>query len=218
MTTPPSFPSPSSSPPVNGLGWSVHKKPKFSTIVASHVSGREVRYANYVNPIWEFEVTFDGLDSSPFGLYPNLGAQSLQTLMGFFLTCQGQYGTFLFTDPTDSLVTNGAIATGDGATTTFTFSRFMGTFFEPVGWVLPASAPTASVYLNGVLQSPGSAYSIVSPNSLVFTTAPPLGIAITATFTFAFQCRFAEDANDFEQFMSTLWRLQALTFRSVRTS
>ena len=41
MTTPPSFPS------LAGQGWSVHKKPIFSTIVASHVSGREVRDALY---------------------------------------------------------------------------------------------------------------------------------------------------------------------------
>src|SRR5579862_2349234 len=49
--TPPSFPT------LAGLGWSVHKKPVFSTVVASHVSGREVRDALYQNPIWQFELT-----------------------------------------------------------------------------------------------------------------------------------------------------------------
>jgi hypothetical protein len=94
MTTPPSFPA------LAGLGWSSHKKPTFATIVASHVSGREVRDALYQNPIWQFELTFDGLvsDSTSF---PNLGAQSLQSLMGLFLQCQGRFGTFLYTDPTD---------------------------------------------------------------------------------------------------------------------
>ena len=57
MTTPPSFPT------LTGLGWSVHKKPLFSTIVAAHVSGREVRNALYQNPIWQFELTYEGLDS-----------------------------------------------------------------------------------------------------------------------------------------------------------
>ena len=56
MTTPPLIPA------LPGQGWSVHKKPTFATIVASHVSGREVRDALYVNPIWQFELTFDGLD------------------------------------------------------------------------------------------------------------------------------------------------------------
>ena len=77
-------------PLASGLGWSVHKKPVFSTIVASHVSGREVRDALYQNPIWQFELTFDGLDSTS-STYPGLGANSLQSLMGFFLQCQGQY-------------------------------------------------------------------------------------------------------------------------------
>ena len=117
MTTPPPFPS------LSGLGWSVHKKPVFSTIVASHVSGREVRDALYQNPIWQFELTIDGMDSTS-STYAGLGGNSLQSLMGFFLQCQGQYSTFLYTDPTDNAVggsNGGFVATGDGVTTTFTF-------------------------------------------------------------------------------------------------
>ena len=59
--------------------------------------------------------------------------------MGFFLQCQGQYGTFLYSDPTDSAANDVAFATGDGSTTMFTFSRFMGAFLEPVGWVTSVS-------------------------------------------------------------------------------
>ena len=54
LSVPPSFPT------LAGQGWSVHKKPIFSTLIASHVSGREVRDALYQNPIWEFELKFDG--------------------------------------------------------------------------------------------------------------------------------------------------------------
>ena len=68
MATPPSFPT------LAGLGWSVHKKPVFSTVVASHVSGREVRDALYQNPIWQFELTFDALSSSPTS-YPGARRQ-----------------------------------------------------------------------------------------------------------------------------------------------
>jgi hypothetical protein len=203
VTTPPSFPA------LAGQGWSVHKKPRFATLVASHVSGREVRDALYENPIWEFELTFDGLDSSS-GAYPGLGANSLQSLMGLFLECQGQYGTFLYTDPTDNSVTAGALATGDGATTTFTISRYLGTFFEPVGWVTAIS----NIYLNGVNQASG--WSLTTPTSLVFGTPPGSGVAITATFSYAFQCRFAADDQDFENFMQSLWRAETVKFRSVR--
>jgi uncharacterized protein (TIGR02217 family) len=214
VTTPPSFPS------LSGLGWSVHKKPVFSTIVASHVSGREVRDALYQNPIWQFELTFDGLTSNASGPFTGgLGANSLQTLMGFFLQMQGQYSTFLYTDPTDNSATNSAaFATGNGTTTTFTFGRFMGNFLEPVGWVTALT----DVYVDGVNQvSPSWAYpwSLSMPNSLVFTSsAPASGYSISADFTYAFQCRFDADDMDFEEFMSNLWKVDSLKFKSERSS
>ena len=67
MSSPPVFPA------LAGQGWSVHKKPTFSTVVARHVSGREVRDALYQNPIWQFELWFDGLDAgtSHWGLRGN---------------------------------------------------------------------------------------------------------------------------------------------------
>jgi len=205
VTTPPSFPS------LSGLGWSVHKKPVFSTIVASHVSGREVRDALYQNPIWQFELTIDGMDSTS-STYAGLGANSLQSLMGFFLQCQGQYSTFLYTDPSDNFATDVTFATGDGSTTSFTFSRYMGAFLEPVGWVTSVS----NVYLNGVNQASG--WTLSTPNSLVFGSAPCSSVAIAATFAFAFQCRFDSDDQDFEQFMPNLWKTESVKFKSVRTS
>ena len=205
MVPPPSLPI------LAGLGWSVHKKPLFSTLVASHVSGREVRDALYQNPIWQFELTFDALSSSPTS-YPGAGGNSLQALMGFFLQMRGQFGTFLYTDPIDGAATNATFATGDGVTTVFTFSRFMGAFLEPVGWVTNVS----SVSLNNVGQPSG--WSLSEPNSLVFAVAPTAGASIAATFTYAFECRFDSDDQDFEEFMSNLWRVDSIKFKSVRTS
>ena len=106
--------------------------------------------------------------------------------------------------------TAGGIATGDGATTTFTFARSLGSFFEPVGWVTAVS----NIYLNRVNQASG--WSLATPNSLVFGAPPGSGVAITATFSYAFQCRFATDDQDFENFMQSLWRAESVTFRSVR--
>ncbi len=205
MTTPPSFPT------LPGQGWSVHKRPAFATIVAGHVSGREVRDALFSNPIWQFELSFDGLASDSVS-YPGLGAQSLQSLMGLFLQCQGQFGTFLYTDPTDNSAASQIFATGDGSTMSFTFARALGGFLEPVGWVTSVSQVT----VGGVAQ--GSGWSLSSPNSLVFATAPTSGAPIGASFAYAFQCRFDDDAADFEQFMQNLWTLESVKFRSVRTS
>ena len=206
MTTPPSFPT------LAGQGWSVHKKPTFSTIVAPHVSGREVRDALYQNPIWQFEAVFDGLDSSS-DTYPGLGANSLQALMGLFLQCQGQYGTFLYTDPTDSAASSSTVfATGDGTTVDFTLSRYLGPFLEPVGWV---TTVTQVEIAGSVL---GSGWGLNTPNTLSFASPPAAGASIGATFAYAFQCRFDADDLDFEQFMQNLWKADSVKFRSVRTS
>ena len=97
-------------------------------------------------------------------------------------------------------------------TRTFKFSRFMGAFLEPVGWVTGVS----KVFLNNVNQPSG--WSLSAPNSLVFTTAPGPGVSIAATFTYAFECRFDSDDQDFEEFMSNLWQVDSLKFKSVRTS
>jgi hypothetical protein len=315
MSAPPAFPV------LAGQGWSVHKKPTFATIVANHVSGREVRDGLYLNPIWRFELTFDGLDGAVTGEYGGLGAQSLQSLMGLFLQCQGQYGSFLFTDPSDNAVVNQTIATGDGATTAFLFARTLGGFTEPVGWVTgvtgvfldgvatssagapapaapalssvaggslagatyyvkitsvtasgettPSSEASMAVAASHVLsvaspptstgaigwnvyvstssgtetkqnsspivigtawQEPsgglvaGSApplenttgWTLTPPNVLTFAGAPVTGAPITASFTYAFVCRFDGDDLDFEQFMSNLWRAQSVKFRSLR--
>ena len=204
MITPPSFPA------LPGLGWSVHKRPTFSTRVASHVSAREVRRSNFAQALYEFELTYDALASAGF---IGVGSSSLQTLMGFYLTCQGQLGTFLYTDPTDSVARGQAIGTGDGTTTSFTLQRTIGGYTEPVGWVTSLSA----VYLGGTAQA-ASATTLAAPNTLTFVTAPAAGTAITSDFAYAFVCRFLDDQEDFENMMAGLWQLQSLKFRSVRTS
>ena len=215
-------------PMLAGQGWSVHKRPTFSTIVANHASGREVRESLYVNPIWQFEVNFDGLDSTTSGQYGGLGAQSMQALMGLFLQCQGQFSPFIYYDPTDYFATGQLIGAGDGATTTFQIARTLGGFTEPViapvtaattlnfpgQGAVPASAPTLSV-AGSVLS--GSAYSITSPGGVVtFASPPAIGAALTWTGAYGFLCRFDADDLDFEQFMANLWKLESVKFRSLR--
>ena len=204
MTTPPSLPA------LPGLSWSRKKKPGFSTRVASHSSGREVRVALMSYPLYEFEANYSGLTSSS-SAFAGLGAASLQSLMGFFLQLQGEFGTFLYTDPDDNTVTGQGIGLGDGSTTAFQFSRALGGFAEPVGWITALS----NVYLNGAVQS-GGGYSLTLPNTLTFAAAPGPGVVVSADFAYAFQCRFLDDQMEFEEFMSNLWKLESMKFRSVK--
>ncbi|MFZ0606856.1 MAG: DUF2460 domain-containing protein, partial [Xanthobacteraceae bacterium] len=209
--------TPSNLPSLPGLTWSRHKKPGFSTRVASHVSGREVRLALMSYPLYEFEASYSGLSSasSPPAAQAGLGTSSLQSLMGFFLQLLGQAGVFLYTDPDDNAVAAQNIGVGDGVTQSFVMGRTLGGFNEPVCYVTAVN----NVYLNGVNQgAPGPGWALTSPNVLAFATAPGAGVAITADFTFAFQCRFLDDQLDFEEFMSSLWKLDSLKFRSIKAN
>jgi hypothetical protein len=318
MTTPPSLPS------LAGLTWSRHKKPAFSTRVAPHVSGREVRVALMAYPLYEFDAVYSGLASNSTASFAGLGSSSLQTLMGFFLQLQGQFGTFLYADPDDSAVTGQAFATGNGSTSAFTIERSLGGFLEPVGWVTalnnvylnsnaipaagfsapaapslsqssggslgattiytkityltaagetlpsseaslavsashllnvaspsapsPASATGWNVYaastsgaeklqnntpiaigtgwveptsglVTGTASPPSSnttGWTLTTPNTLTFGGNVANGVIVSADFTYAFNCRFLDDQLDFEEFMSNLWKLDDMKFRSVK--
>lgn len=203
--TPPVLPS------LPGLAWSRHKKPGFSTRVASHVSGREVRLPLMSYPLYEFETAYTGLASAAAASTANLGASSLQTLMGFFLQSLGQAGVFLYTDPDDNTVLGQSIGAGDGTTQQFVISRTLGGFSEPVSYVTAVNA----VYLNGAAQ-PSNEWLFTAPNMLAFASPPGAGVAIAADFSFAFQCRFFDDQLDFEEFMSALWKLDSVKFRSIK--
>jgi uncharacterized protein (TIGR02217 family) len=194
-------------PTLPGQGWSVKKTPSFSTRVASHSSGREVRTPLYAHALYAFELSFGALDSS--GANAGLQAQSLQSLMGFWMTCNGQLDTFLYIDPTDNTATAQTIATGDGATTSFAIGRAIGGYFEPASYV----TSIASVAVAGVATT---SYTFTAPNVLTFSTAPASGAPIVATFSYGFQCRFLDDEAEFENFLSGLWKIDSLKFRQVR--
>ena len=91
--------------------------------------------------------------------------------------------------------------------------RTVGGYSEAV----QGASSVSAVYLNGVAQS-GSTWSVSSgyAPAITFTTAPGLGVAVTADFGFLWLCRFAEDVQDFEEFMAMLWTLKTLRLSMVR--
>ena len=205
MTEPPSLPT------IPGLTWPVQRRQQRRTIIAKHSSGGDVRTALWQYPLWEFEIAFDGLSASATQ-HPGLGANSFQTLLGFYLTQGGPLSPFTFTDPAFNGAIGAPIGTGDGTTKQFRFSRIYGGAVEPVSWV----TGTPTVYLDGVAQS-GAAWTLAAPNVCGFVTAPTAGAVVTADCSYAFLCRFLDDNPDFEQMMSNIWELKSLKFRQVRT-
>ena len=200
-------------PALPGLAWSVTKTPTFQTRIQRAVSGRELRALDYPYPLWQFSLIYDFLRDNPAA-----GYDELRTLLGFFMCCQGAFGTFLFQDPSDYQVIGQPIGTGDSSTTSFQLQRAMGTALPDGGFAEPIVAPNVvrGIYFDGITQDPAS-YSVDENTGLVtFSTAPGSGLIISADFTFYFRCRFVDDKYDFENFMYRLWQLKKLTFISVR--
>jgi uncharacterized protein (TIGR02217 family) len=201
-------------PALPGLAWSVTKSPTFQTRIQRAVSGRELRALDYPYPLWQFTLVFDFLRDNPAA-----GFDELQTLMGFFMLCQGAFGTFLFQDPSDDRVSGQQIGTGDTLRTVFQLQRTMGKTLPGGGFLEPIVAPNVvnAVYFNGIVQDPAG-YGVDSMTGLVtFNIAPSSGLIITADYSYYFRCRFIDDSYAFENFMFRLWQLKKLTFISVRS-
>lgn len=192
-----------------GFSWSVHRRPINSTRVSAAASGRDVRTPLYAQPLYEFDLTYSALNSDSVH-FQALVAESLQQIMGFFLQCQGQYGSFLFSDPDFNEAIGASLGVGDGATMQYPLLRQLGPYSEPV----QVANVVSQIYLNGVAQESG--WTVQNGNQIVFSTPPAKDAVVTADFTYYFVCRFMDDIHDYEEFMYKLHSLQSCKIRSVR--
>jgi len=203
------------------FGFSVHKRPTFSSVVLTAVTGREVGSARQGFPLWEFELTFEILRDQTLNIVPDLYLSpyaEFRQAAGAFMEAKGQVGEFFFNDPSDNSRSGQLLGRGDGIKTVFRFVRDWGTgllaFAEPVGGV--NTLGVINIYVNGVITAPGVDWTIDSTQrNVILTSAPGSGVPV-ADFSFFYRCRFLEDSNDFEQFFSNRWTLKALKFRSIK--
>src|SRR6266849_3738917 len=96
------FPSPTPLfPSLPGRGWSMHKIPTFSTSVAIHVNGKEMRAIRQAFPLWEFDITHEVLREQTQNQVlwqNNVPFVELETISQLQLSCLGKYGEFYFED------------------------------------------------------------------------------------------------------------------------
>lgn len=194
------FPTPAVTP---GLMWDIVKKPMFDTTVQRATSGFERRIAHRQYPLYSFEVSYALLRSNSAR-----GYTELQTLFGFCNARQGMFDSFLYSDPSDSTVTDAPLGTGDGSTTTYQLTRSYGGFLEPINNV----NVFGNIKANGVIQS-GSGYTVNAATGLVtFASAPAIGVVLTYTSSYYYRVRFENDEFHFNQFYKNYWELKKLSF------
>jgi len=195
-------------PVLPGLQWENATTPSFETKIQTSVGGSEVRAAFMPYPIRQYTLVHGFLRQ--YGAFTEMA-----TLHAFFCARQGAFDSFLFDDPSDDTVTLQQIATGNGVLTTFQLGRTIGGgfgvgFFEPIY----NTNATPLIYVNGVLKTAGTDYTISATGLITFTVAPG-AVAIAWTGTYYWRCRFEEDALEFTEFANLFWAQKALRFRTV---
>jgi hypothetical protein len=210
---------------IYGLQLNFSRTAEFATIVQSSASKSETRIVQAQNPIWHWSLVYDQLFNDLTN--PNYAVSELQTLMGFYLQQQGQFGQFLFEDPEDKTVTNGSLAlVNDGAGNYYSpLQRNLGGFLEDITDLNPQNASGLTVKANGVSQTVGLAGSTCGMGYNCLLLGPGLAIPgysfgglylkwcaaptppITASFGFYFRVRFEQDRQDFDRFLFNLWTI-----------
>lgn len=192
-------------PTLPGLSYDIKRSPQFQTKVQRSASGRELRCSMQQYPLTEFTLSYELLRSAA-------SYSEMQKLVGFFLQQRGSLTAFAFTDPADHNVTAESFGTGNGTSTQWQLIRAFGasgfTLSEPVQNL----NGSPSIYVNAVLKTSGTDYTIDSSGIVTFTSPPAAAAALTWTGSYYYRCRFSNDIAEFNLFMNELWEAKSVAF------
>lgn len=206
-------------PALPGLKIEIEKSPQFITRVQRSVSGRELRASYTSAPIWTFRLSYEFLRSAP-------AYSELQALQGFFLARRGSWDSFLYPDPDDWQAVMEPLGIGDGVTMAFQVKRTYAGVTDPVAnigsveegaamWSDDLSAPMWSDDLSAPMWAPigyRSTDYTLSAGVMTFNAPPPPGVPIYWSGTYYYRCRFADDGQDYSQFLHGLWQAKRVEF------
>jgi hypothetical protein len=107
-------------PSLPGLDIGVKRTVLTSTGVQSGTSGTEQRASWWSSPKYEYEVTFNALRQLTGNF--TVSQDEAQVLSNFFTGLGGQFATFYFTDPLNSVASTLSFGAGDGSTVAFSLT------------------------------------------------------------------------------------------------
>lgn len=188
----------------------IKQTPLFNTIIQTPASGRgELRIPTMQFPRFDFVVDLSYLKGDAQGVNT-----AWQKIYNFFMAVQGAASDWLFLHPWDNSVTLQAIAVGDGATVAFTMFR---TFISSGAQDLQQNfVSPPSIYVNGILKTVVTDYTIDQYGTLTFVVPPPATQVVAWTGQFYYRCHFLDDSwSDLEERWYQVWSQHSLKFRSV---
>ena len=165
--------------------------PERRTQIVTTASGHEERNQLWVNSRRRYDAGY-GIRSR----------NDIDSILSFFEERRGRFHGFRFRDradfkscvPDDDIApTDQALATGDGAVTSFQLVKQYGSAFAP--WTRDIVKPvdgTVVIALDGVAQGPGWSVDVAT-GIVSFDVAPGSGVAVTAGFEFDVPVRFDAD-------------------------
>ena len=156
--------------------------PGYSTSVVTTVSGHERRNANWASSRGRWNVAH-GLKKR----------EQVAALIAFFRARRGRAYGFRFKDWTDHQALAQSLGVGDGAAKAFQLVKHYPSGAEVESrFISKPVAGSVKVYRDGVEATSG--WSIDTTTGLVtFTTAPAVGVQVTADFVFDVPVRFDSD-------------------------
>jgi len=210
-------------PDLPGLQMAVTRTAIHKTSIQEASSGKELRAARWSFPRYRYELNFEALRSTA-------ALPELQTLFGFLARHLGSFDSFLFTDPEDNAVAAMPFGVGTGSILQFQLQRSMvpsgslpapalrafwpasGDGYEPVFEL--NGAP--QIWVDGVLKTAGTEYSISSTGLATFTAAPASGKVLTWTGSYYRRVRLASDEQEAERIVYQIWEAKGLELITVK--
>ena len=189
--------------------------PERRTQIVELASGAEERNASWANSRRRYDVA-----------YGIRRADDLAAVVAFFEARNGRLHGFRFKDWADfksclpSQTPGPAdqpIGTGNGAATLFQLTKSYTSGAQ--SWTRAITKPvtgTVTIALNGTPQASGWSVS-TSTGLITFTTAPAVGVAITAGFEFDVPVRFDTDALDVTLDLERLGSITSIPLVEIRT-
>lgn len=194
-------------PTLQGLTLNVQRSASWPTAIQETETGNEIRIQVQPRPKWSWSLGFEFLMDDR-----TAGISDLQKLSGFWLRHRGALETFRFRDPDDYTATDAPIGTGDGAKAQFQLVRSLGgtgtayRYDEPIQEIETAAVKVDGVEVSAILGAGGV---------VTLASAPAVGAAVTATFSYWWRVRFASTDLDVQQWLRRIWRTKAVELVQV---
>lgn len=188
-------------PTVMGLTWPIKRREEFNTIIQKAASAKEVRWSNWSNPIWHWELKFSYLKDT--GTAPT----ALRTLMNFYSTHGGCLYDFLFEDTSDNTAAYQPSLpyTTNGTNRRFQLARQLANEGDPTGRVESIWSPHVieQVLLDNVPQVGN--WSHIGNGLIEFASAPSTGKTFSWNGSYYWRVRFEDDIQEFTRTREQLW-------------